>query len=142
MKKKLSIVLAGILFLAGLSLLLYPLVANQWNNYRQSRLISEYESVVKDESRKGTINYEKEWERANAYNQSLLPSILPDSFAIAAASDKPGEEYMSCLNILTDEMMGYVGSARRSISRSRSSTPLQKKCSAKEPVIWKEVPFR
>ena len=29
MKKKLSIVLAGILFLAGLSLLLYPLVANQ-----------------------------------------------------------------------------------------------------------------
>ena len=108
MKKKISIVLAGILFLAGLSLLLYPLVANQWNNYRQSRLISEYESVVKDESRKGTINYEKEWERANAYNQSLLPSILPDSFAIAAASDKPGEEYMSCLNILTDEMMGYV----------------------------------
>ena len=108
MKKKISIVLAGILFLAGLSLLLYPLVANQWNNYRQSRLISEYESVVKDESRKGTINYEKEWERANAYNQSLLRSILPDSFAIAAASDKPGEEYMSCLNILTDEMMGYV----------------------------------
>ena len=108
MKKKISIVLAGILFLAGLSLLLYPLVANQWNNYRQSRLISEYESVVKDESRKGTINYEKEWERADAYNQSLLPSILPDSFAIAAASDKPGEEYMSCLNILTDEMMGYV----------------------------------
>ena len=48
MKKKISIVLAGILFLAGLSLLLYPLVANQWNNYRQSRLISEYESVVKD----------------------------------------------------------------------------------------------
>lgn len=108
MKKKISIVLAGILFLAGLSLLLYPLVANQWNNYRQSKLISEYETVVKDESRKGTINYQKEWDRANAYNQSLLPSILPDSFAIAAASDEPGEEYMSCLNILTDEMMGYV----------------------------------
>lgn len=108
MKKKLSIILAGILFLAGLSLLLYPLVANQWNNYRQSKLISEYETVVKDESRKGTINYQKEWDRAHAYNQALLPSILPDSFAIAAASDEPGEEYMSCLNILTDEMMGYV----------------------------------
>ena len=63
---------------------------------------------MKDESRKGTINYQKEWDRAHAYNQALLPSILPDSFAIAAASDKPGEEYMSCLNILTDEMMGYV----------------------------------
>ena len=68
MKKKLSIVLAGILFLAGLSLLLYPLVANQWNNYRQSRLISEYESVVKDDTKKGTINNEKQWEKANAYN--------------------------------------------------------------------------
>ena len=39
MKKKMSIIIAGILFLAGLSLLLYPLVANQWNTYRQSRLL-------------------------------------------------------------------------------------------------------
>ena len=63
MKRKANKLIIGIIFLAGLSLLLYPFVANQWNNYRQSRLISEYESVVKDESRKGTINYEKEWER-------------------------------------------------------------------------------
>ena len=48
MKKKMSIIIAGILFLAGLSLLLYPLVANQWNTYRQSRLISDYEKVVND----------------------------------------------------------------------------------------------
>ena len=60
MKRKTNKLIIGIIFLAGLSLLLYPFVANQWNNYRQSRLISEYESVVKDESRKGTINYEKE----------------------------------------------------------------------------------
>lgn len=149
MKKKISIVLAGILFLAGLSLLLYPLVANQWNNYRQSRLISEYESVVKDESRKGTINYEKEWERANAYNQSLLPSILPDSFAIAAASDKPGEEYMSCLNILTDEMMGYVGSAEDQYQDpdlphhfGRSTQQRSRSSGRKFPSgRWREYPF-
>lgn len=29
-------------YVAGFSLLLYPFVANQWNNYRQSRLISDY----------------------------------------------------------------------------------------------------
>ena len=108
MKKKMSIIIAGILFLAGLSLLLYPLVANQWNTYRQSRLISEYETTVSTENSEGAIDYEKEWEKANAYNASLLPSILPDSFAIAAASDEPGDEYMSCLNILNDGMMGYV----------------------------------
>ena len=102
MKKKMSIIIAGILFLAGLSLLLYPLVANQWNTYRQSRLISEYETTVSTENSEGAIDYEKEWEKANAYNASLLPSILPDSFAIAAASDEPGDEYMSCLNILND----------------------------------------
>ena len=141
MKKKVSIVLAGILFLAGLSLLLYPLVANQWNNYRQSRLISEYESVVKDESRKGTINYEKEWERANAYNQSLLPSILPDSFAIAAASDKPGEEYMSCLNILTDEMMGYVEVPKINIKIPIFHTTSEEVLS-KGAGHLEEVPFR
>ena len=108
MKKKMSIIIAGILFLAGLSLLLYPLVANQWNTYRQSRLISEYETTVSTENSEGAIDYEKEWEKANAYNAALLPSILPDSFAIAAASDEPGDEYMSCLNILNDGMMGYV----------------------------------
>lgn len=108
MKKKLSIVLAGILFLAGLSLLLYPLVANEWNNYRQSRLISDYQAVVATEAEKGTIDYSQEWERAHTYNEALLPSILPDSFAIAAASDEPDEEYLACLNILSDEMMGYV----------------------------------
>ena len=58
MKKKMSIIIAGILFLAGLSLLLYPLVANQWNTYRQSRLISEYETTVSTENSEGAIDSE------------------------------------------------------------------------------------
>ena len=56
----------------------------------------------------GSIDYEAEWARANAYNEALLPSILPDSFAVAEASDEPDEEYMACLNIAGDEMMGTV----------------------------------
>ena len=39
MKSKANKLIIGIIFLAGLSLLLYPFVANQWNNYRQMRLI-------------------------------------------------------------------------------------------------------
>ena len=46
MKKKATFLIFPILFLAGLSLLLYPFVSNQWNNYRQSRLISDRKSVV------------------------------------------------------------------------------------------------
>lgn len=46
MKKKVTTILIIIIFLAGLSLLLYPLVANQWNNHRQKQLISGYEEVI------------------------------------------------------------------------------------------------
>ena len=108
MKKKASTILFVMIFLAGLSLLLYPFVANEWNNYRQKRLISTYESQVSELEAEGAIDYEAEWKRAEAYNKALLPSILPDSFAIASAADEPDKEYMSCLNITDDGMMGIV----------------------------------
>ena len=108
MKKKTSTILVVIVFLAGLSLLLYPFVANQWNSYRQSRLISNYESTVAEMEEAGEIDYEKEWQKANAYNAALLPSILPDSFAVADASEEEDDEYMSCLNLTGDGMMGIV----------------------------------
>lgn len=38
----------------------------------------------------------------------LLPSILPDSFAVAEASDEEDATYMDALNIAGDEMMGIV----------------------------------
>ena len=104
-KKNLNIKLI-VLFLAGLSLLLYPFISNEWNTYRQSKLISTYEQVI--EEKQEEIDYTAEWDRAHAFNQALLPSILPDSFAIAAASDEPDEEYMACLNLAGDGTMGYV----------------------------------
>lgn len=108
-RKRLILTIAMILlFLAGLSLLLYPFVANQWNNYRQQRLISSYEDTVAQKEEAGEIDYDAEWAKAQAYNEALLPSILPDSFAVAEASDEPDEEYMSCLNITGDGMMGMV----------------------------------
>ena len=104
-KKNLNIKLI-VFFLAGLSLLLYPFISNEWNTYRQSKLISTYEQVI--EEKQEEIDYTAEWDRAHAFNQALLPSILPDSFAIAAASDEPDEEYMACLNLAGDGTMGYV----------------------------------
>ena len=35
----------------------------------------------------GEIDYAAELEKARAYNEALLPSILPDSFAIAEATE-------------------------------------------------------
>ena len=48
MKKKISVILFGLLFLVGFGILIYPTVSNQWNTYRQSQLISNYQSVVQD----------------------------------------------------------------------------------------------
>ena len=108
MKKKVTTITICIMFLAGLSLLLYPFISNQWNTYRQKRLISSYDEQVAKKEEAGEIDYNKEWSEATAYNEALLPSILPDSFAVAEASEEDDEEYMSSLNLNGDGMMGYV----------------------------------
>lgn len=108
MKNKIFKLIFPLLFLAGLSLLLYPLVSNEWNNYRQSRLISTYEEVVSSQSEAGNIDYGGERTQAVEYNEALKPYILPDSFAIAAEEEEADEAYMSCLNLTGDGMMGYV----------------------------------
>lgn len=107
-KKTITTMITAVFFLAGLSLLLYPFIANQWNTYRQEQLISRYDEAVSQKEEAGTIDYEAEWEKAYAYNEALLPSILPDSFANAEAADQPDEGYLSCLNLNGDGMMGYV----------------------------------
>lgn len=108
MKRKITTITICIMFLAGLSLLLYPFISNQWNTYRQKRLISSYDEQVAKKEEAGEIDYNKEWSEATAYNEALLPSILPDSFAVAEASEEDDEEYMSSLNLNGDGMMGYV----------------------------------
>ena len=108
MKKRTTTIVIILIFLAGLSLLLYPFIANEWNTYRQKQLISSYESVVADREAAGEIDYEAERQEAVAYNDALVPSILPDSFAVAAAADEPDPEYMAALNIAGDGVMGSV----------------------------------
>lgn len=107
MKKKAGNLVIGIIFLAGLSLLLYPFVANQWNNCRQKQLISGYEQVVSDKEAAEGIDYDAERKKAEDYNEALLPCVLPDSFALAESSGVD-PVYMNTLNIAGDEMMGSV----------------------------------
>lgn len=107
MKKKAGNLVIGIIFLAGLSLLLYPFVANQWNNYRQKQLLSGYEQVVSEKEAAEGIDYDAERKKAEEYNEALLPCVLPDSFALAESSGVD-PVYMNTLNIAGDEMMGSV----------------------------------
>ena len=97
----------GALMLAGLSLLVYPLVANTWNNHVQASLVNNYEETVTAAIEDGTLNVEDELNRATVYNEELLPSILPDSFAEAEANGTD-DNYMSILNANGDGIMGYI----------------------------------
>ena len=46
MKRKISGILFGLMFLLGFAILIYPTVSNQWNTYRQNQLISSYEELI------------------------------------------------------------------------------------------------
>lgn len=48
MKKKIINLFIGILFIAGLSLLIYPSFSNYWNQRHQTRAIAGYEEKVED----------------------------------------------------------------------------------------------
>ena len=97
----------SVMMIAGLSLLLYPLMANTWNNHVQSTLVNDYETAVSNSIQKGKIDILGELEKADGYNEELLPSILPDSFAEAEANGVD-EKYMSILNANGDGIMGYI----------------------------------
>ena len=105
MRKKISTILIGLLFLVGLGILVYPTVSNQWNTYRQSRLISDYENVIEQMEPE---DFESEWEKAYAFNATLTQNnIYGDVFE---QEDKNPEdtEYWKVLNVADDGVMGYL----------------------------------
>ena len=65
MKRKISGILFGLMFLLGFAILIYPTVSNQWNTYRQNQLISSYEELI---GKMAEEDFTKEWEKANAFN--------------------------------------------------------------------------
>ena len=100
MKKKLSTILLVLVFLAGLSLLLYPSVSNYWNSMHASQAVAEYNTKVKELSAE---DYDQILENARAYNQSLLNRS--DSFSLTEELEK---EYEKQLDVGDDGIMGYV----------------------------------
>ena len=103
MKKKFSTILIVLLFLISLSLLTYPYIANQWNLYRNERLISKYSKEVSTQEE----DYSKYWQMAQEYNRSLVQNSLTDSFNSNTATSQD-DTYNSCLNLLNDGIMGYI----------------------------------
>lgn len=92
-------------FLSGLSILLYPLFSNIWNQYREEQLFNAY---VEETMEEGAYDYDAEWQKAWDYNKGLEPVILPDSFVNTEEPYTEDSAYMSCLNLKGDGVMGYI----------------------------------
>lgn len=106
MKRKISTFLFGLLFLAGFGILAYPTISNQWNTYRQSKLISNYESAVGEMTEE---DFEEAWAAARSYNQTFEKnSIRSDVFGLEESDSLENTEYWKVLNAAGDGIMGYI----------------------------------
>ena len=105
LKKRIPEILMGVVFLIGFLIFAYPTISDQWNTYRQSRLISNYESAMVEMSPE---DFSAEWAKAEAYNKKITYNdFTQDVFSGEEVSMK-GTEYWDVLNIGKDGIMGYL----------------------------------
>lgn len=102
--KKKNYIGLGLLFLIGLSILLYPMVSDAWNRYRDSLLISNYSSSVSSDENAEKID--SMWKAAQEYNEQIKQESVPDAFSVR--DGQTDSTYESLLNLNGDGMMGYV----------------------------------
>lgn len=100
MKKKLSNIILVLIFLTGVSLLVYPTFSDWWNSMHQSRAIAAYVDQV---NTLDDAQYETMLEQADAYNQTLIGK--EDRYNL---SDSELETYNSLLDVTGTGIMGYV----------------------------------
>ena len=99
-KNRIIVILLVAVLLAGLSLLLYPLVADYWNSMHQSQAIATY---MDDVTKLDDSTYDALWEEAQSYNASLLENgnrFFPDA--------EEQQYYGQLLNISENGIMGYI----------------------------------
>lgn len=100
LKKNLSSIILVLIFIIGLSLLLYPSFSDYWNSFHQSRAIASYAQTVT------TIDddqYEKMWAQAQEYNTTLAKK--QNRWVL---SEEEYEEYEGLLNIGGTGIIGYI----------------------------------
>ena len=105
MKRKIANVLFGLLFLIGFGILVYPTVSDQWNTYRQSRLISNYETTVENLTEE---DFSDEWQKAIAFDQALVRNDLYGDVFGEDDGELESTEYWKVLNVANDGVMGYL----------------------------------
>ncbi len=97
-----------LIFLVGLSLLLYPTFSDYWNSYHATRVVQNY---THDISNMNDELYDSLLEEARAYNQTLAQK---DNVFYITEEDL--EAYMQTLNFAEKGVMGYIEIPRIDVS--------------------------
>lgn len=100
MKKNMSTIILVVIFIIGLSLLLYPSLSEYWNSFHQSRAIASYAEQVAEID---DDEYERILADAYSYNEDLAASGTK-----WVLSDEEKLEYNSNLNVGGNGIMGYI----------------------------------
>ena len=100
MRKQLSTIILILIFLVGLSLLLYPTVSDYWNSLHQSRAIAQYSEEVANLDNE---QYDKLWAQAEAYNEMLIGKA--QRFVL---SEEEKAKYEQLLDLSGTGIMGYI----------------------------------
>lgn len=99
-KNRITVILLVAVLFAGLSLLLYPLVADYWNSMHQSQAIATY---IEDVTELDDSVYDALWEEAQNYNAELLTDenrFFPN--------EEEQQRYEQLLSISDDGIIGYI----------------------------------
>jgi sortase A len=100
MKGKWSYIILIIVFLIGLSLLLYPTVSDWWNSFHQTRAIYDYNQMVANLDNE---EYDRILNSAKAYNDNIAANGIKWTL-----TDEERAVYESELDIANNGNMGYI----------------------------------
>lgn len=99
-KSNISSVILIVVFVIGLSLLLYPSISNYWNSFHATRVITDYNEAVADMTEE---DFNAFWDAARQYNRDLLS--ISNRYIM---SDEQTARYMSLLDVADNGVMGYI----------------------------------
>ncbi len=100
MKNKITNTILILIFIGGISLLLYPTISDYWNSFHQSQAISEYSEKIAVMDDK---EYDKILQDAKDYNKRLRENN--NQYAI---TDQQAEEYNGLLDVSGLGVMAYI----------------------------------
>ena len=100
MKRHISTILLFLVFIIGLSLLLYPSFSDWWNSMHMSRVITDYVNLIEEMDED---EYAGILEEAQAYNESLL--TRSNGYT---TTPEQKELYPKLLNFAGNGVMGYI----------------------------------